>query len=411
MRFAGALIAWFTFLLAPAFVAHGDDAPTTQSTPDAAPLGPSVEARARVDVGDDAAIGVGRAVQLEPTQPVPVAPIKRDVKKGELVVAPIPAYDPSQEFVLALVGQYLFHPDPNDTVSPPSIVALVGVYTQEDSFALGGAYIGFLDEDRWRVLLGFGAGQFNYDFYGIGSDAAALDKAVGVEQGFYGGVGQVTRQVFPHFYIGPRVQAFHSDVNFDTSDVPFPLPALEFEADNVALGIKLQYDTRDSTLYPTRGLLIEAQLDLFSETFGGDFDYRSYQLAYNQYFPVSEKGVLAVRGFYQGRSGDIPFFDLATFGSGADLRGYEAGKYRDKSMFDVQAEYRYLLTRWLGLAAFAGVGEVMPDIGSINADDLLWSGGFGVRIRLAKENPIFYRIDVAGGDDGVAVYMGIGQAF
>ena len=58
-----------------------------------------------------------------------------------------------------------------------------------------------------------------------------------------------------------------------------------------------------------------------------------------------------------------------------------------------------------------GVGEVFPQLGDISADDVLFNGGFGLRYRLTKENPLNYRIDFAWGRDGFEVYFSISEAF
>jgi hypothetical protein len=46
-----------------------------------------------------------------------------------------------------------------------------------------------------------------------------------------------------------------------------------------------------------------------------------------------------------------------------------------------------------------------------NGSDLLPSGGLGVRFRIAKANPVNFRLDYAYGNDGSAVYLSVGEAF
>jgi hypothetical protein len=92
-------------------------------------------------------------------------------------------------------------------------------------------------------------------------------------------------------------------------------------------------------------------------------------------------------------------------------RTIRGGKYRDETLIAVQAEYRHRLGERWGFVGFAGVGEVAPSLGKLNADDILASGGVGLRFRLAKSNPVNLRVDGAYGNDGAAVYLAVGEAF
>ena len=76
-----------------------------------------------------------------------------------------------------------------------------------------------------------------------------------------------------------------------------------------------------------------------------------------------------------------------------------------------QAEYRFQVTRRLGLVAFGGVGAVAPDLGAFARADALPSGGFGLRYLVAPKNKVNFRVDVAWGKDSPAVYLGVGEAF
>ena len=73
--------------------------------------------------------------------------------------------------------------------------------------------------------------------------------------------------------------------------------------------------------------------------------------------------------------------------------------------------YRLQVLAWLGAVAFFGVGEVEPDLGSLNFKDLLPAGGLGARITVAKQNHINARVDVAFSKQGVSFYFAVGEAF
>jgi outer membrane translocation and assembly module TamA len=112
----------------------------------------------------------------------------------------------------------------------------------------------------------------------------------------------------------------------------------------------------------------------------------------------------------QANIGDVPFYDMAMFGMGPDLRGFKAGKYRDKILWDAQGEYRHRFTDHWGAVAFAGLGDVLGKMSELTLKNVLWSGGVGARYRLGKDNPVDFSVDVAHGDDW-AWYFSVNQAF
>ena len=124
-----------------------------------------------------------------------------------------------------------------------------------------------------------------------------------------------------------------------------------------------------------------------------------------------QRHVLALSGYGRFAFGDVPFFGLSMFGAPNNLRGYPVGRYQDRMLLAGQVEYRFHLMRRLGLVAFGGVGAVAPDIGEFRNADALPSGGFGVRYLVAPKNKVNFRVDVAWGKDGDAVYLGVGEAF
>lgn len=110
-------------------------------------------------------------------------------------------------------------------------------------------------------------------------------------------------------------------------------------------------------------------------------------------------------------NGRVPFYDQCLLGMSQDLRGYEAGRYRDRRMLAAQAEYRREVWKRFGAVGFFGVGEVAPTFGNFRYDKLLPGGGLGVRFRLTKKNHVNLRVDYAWGKGSSALYIGVGEAF
>jgi hypothetical protein len=334
-------------------------------------------------------------------------------KRGEILLVPIPSNRPTFGWGINLMAGYIFKLDMEDKVSPPSIVAAFGYYSENETWVAGGLGKFFLLEDRYRVTAALITGQVNYDFSGVGTDAGKNGITVPLEQELTAGALEGLTQIAPHLYLGPRYiySNFHTTVDLSSAASPTVPPQAQLDSTMSAIGIHLQWDTRDSQFYPGSGGLLDVSTDFHETAWGDDFDYQIYKLSYNHYLTIGPRQVLAVRGASQFCVGDVPFYSLATFGKGPDLRGYKYGQFQDKTLLAAQAEYRLMLTKRFGVVGFAGVGEIGPKITDYTLDDILPSIGGGLRYVLAEKNHIALRLDFAWGREGETYYLSVGEAF
>lgn len=342
---------------------------------------------------------------LEPTEPQPVQAISKDKTGNEWVVAPIPKRSPNQGWGLNLVAQYIFNPKKSESTSPPSVIAIGAMYTEEESRGIFAAYKGHWDSDAWRPTIGGGSMKLNDRFYGVGNESNN-DLSIPIEEDFTFGFVQILRRVRPNLYLGARVSRFNMEVTTRFEE-DLQLPPLELEINSTTFGPMIQWDTRDNQFFPTTGYLATATAMFAS----GDRDYETYKAEWNGYIGLSDRQVIAYRAATQMTRGDAPFYAVASFGQQNDLRGYRKGKYSDNDLLAVQAEYRHKFSESWGGVLFAGVGEVAPSLSELNGSDMLSSVGIGIRFKLAKKNPVNFRADWAYGEDGGYFYLGIGEAF
>lgn len=337
----------------------------------------------------------------------------KDGKRGEIVVAPFPISNPAVGSGIVLVGGYLFPISKSDKISPDSLVGGGGFYTSNGSWLLGAGTKLYLKQDRYRITGAYGRAALNYDLYGIGNSAGDAGLSVPIDQNGRALLLEALIRIKGKLFLGPRYQWRKLDAHFTGSNIPpdFNIDPNELKSTTSSLGFHLQHDLRDSQFYPTTGTLADVVGDFFQGTFGVDFSYQSYTFALNKYSGLSPRQVLAYRVFGCATAGHVPFYDLCLLGMHNDIRGYKAGQYRDKLMLTTQVEYRLQLPKRFGLAAFFGVGEVAPDIGAFNNDNLKPGGGAGIRFMLAKKNHVNLRVDYAAGLQGGGLYMGVTEAF
>jgi hypothetical protein len=339
-------------------------------------------------------------------------------RRGELLWAPVPISNPAVGTGLAVAGAYIFAIDRDDKVSPPTLAALGGLYTSSGTWAAAAVFKTYLAEDRWRVLGVLSYGDVKTDYFGIGTAAGDTGTSVLLHQrGSYLLVEGLRRVLVPDLYAGLRYQRIDIDTDApaDTPpDILATLPGTSFSSASAGVGLRVQYDSRDNNFYPTAGNFGDLSMTFYAPGLGGDQRHQKYLLGANGYWTVRPDWVLAARVSFCGVGGEAPHYALCLFGSDGDIRGYKSGQYRDRAMFATQAELRAVLPflqKKLGASAFFGFGEVAPSFGHLNASDVLFGGGLGVRYRVTKQDPINLRLEYAWGRGGGSFYLGVGEAF
>ncbi len=354
-------------------------------------------------------------------------------KQAEWVLAPIPINSPAIGAGLEWAVGRVFPLNKRDEISPPSLVAVGGLVTNNGSraVAVGGRF--YLKQDKYRVVTAFGTAGVNGDFYGIGKRAGDNGIFVPLNISGQGFLGEFLYGLKKGVYVGWRGQYrnFRLSLNqerLDSSDVTVQPPeqvavvidqigdAL-FRQQTVSMGPRFEWDSRDNVFYPTRGVFLDLFVDLFEQGLGSKWTYQNYKVGFNKYTQLGSHQVFAFRGMGCAAQGDrIPIYDLCLFGVMNDLRGYPAGRYQDRRMFATQAEYRLMFPAQgflgrFGVVAFAGFGGVGETFSDIGFSDLLPAGGAGVRFRLARKHPINFRVDYGIGKVGSTLSIGVLEAF
>jgi len=325
---------------------------------------------------------------------------------GSIILAPIPLKNPALGDGLIVTGGYLFK---FDDKSDTSFIGVASMRTSNGSNGTGIAANLKFGGGRWSILSMFGKAHANYSIYGIGK--LRFGPLPLSQEGSFARFG-VEYGISDRLWLGVDAQYLDTTLRSNASaTIPLPnLPGLEVGVRQVIAGPKITFDTRDDTIYPTRGsygsLLVQRGFGL--GTFDNQFT-RGTAVA-KGYIPVDDRGVLAVAATACQASDKAPFFNMCSVGTTDKLRGYAAGQYIDNALLSAQAEFRYRLgPRW-GLAAFAGASAVGSDLSSVGKP--LYAGGIGIRFRLLKDFPLDFSIDQAiNGDGQSSTYIYIGQSF
>jgi outer membrane protein assembly factor BamA len=275
--------------------------------------------------------------------------------------------------------------------------------------------------NRHRITFLLRAARARYEFFGIGNAAGSAGESFWLSQHGHAILLERTKRLKWSIFVGPRfVQrqirpGGESSLGEILPGMPQfgPIqPQLNRAITSAGFGLRVDRDKRSDNFYPRSGGRINGKADFTGPYVGSTFSFQSYQLEVDKYLPIGQRQVLALRGMGCGVTGSpVPFFELCQFGMMGDLRGYRLGRYRDRTMFATQAEWRTELWKRLGGTVFGGVGEVAPQWSAYTTENLLPSGGLGLRCNLSKQRKINLRRDLAYIKTGGSWSMGAGEVF
>ena len=143
-----------------------------------------------------------------------------------------------------------------------------------------------------------------------------------------------------------------------------------------------------------------------------DFNFFRFSIDATTYLSKKPGGVWALNGWLVANSGDVPFQQLAFIGGPKKMRGYFEGRFRDKNLWTLQAEYRMKIRRRFGAVVFAAAGAVGPELHRLFSQQPHATFGAGLRFMLSTKDKINLRLDLAGNDMGAFFpYLTVKEAF
>lgn len=294
----------------------------------------------------------------------------------------------------------------------PSQISLGLAYTQKKQILAYLPFSIFYDNNKYYINGEIGIFKYNYKYFGIGENQVPEETYSVV----YPRIKLlVSRLISKSIYVGIRYQ--FEQYNIKSTETEKELASGKVAGSESSrtssLGISFLKDTRDAVFYPRRGTFAECYILPTSKVFGADRNFNRIVLDIANYQSLSKKTVLATNvygSFIQGQN--VPFNQLSILGGAKKMRGIFEGKLRDKNLFLLQAEGRFEIWKFLGLAAFSSLGYLGDEKKLIRFDKPKFAYGGGLRIKAIKKEHINIRIDygIQPGEKG-NLYLTIGEAF
>jgi outer membrane protein assembly factor BamA len=340
-------------------------------------------------------------------------PIRAPANIRHVLVLPIIARSIETGWSFGGAGAATFRVGERDTLSRTSNAEGVVLYTTRRQFvaALNGSL--YFPGERFIVNEQLSYSYFPDEFWGLGKTAPDSNEESYAFKQYYAFLHPQCL-IVKNLFLGIVYQYQRVfDIDYD--------PGGLFDTEHVVgrdgyhvsgMGMSVTYDTRNNAFAPDKGVMLQFYFDEFTPIIGSNYLYTSYVLDLRRFLRIYKDQVLALQVLGNFNSGAVPLRSLAYLGGSSTMRGYYAGRFRDKNAGVLQAEYRVPLFWRLGAVGFADMGNVGPELRDINLYRLKYSYGGGLRVALNKTEKLNLRLDYGlakGGSNGF--YLQLGEAF
>jgi len=275
-------------------------------------------------------------------------------------------------------------------------------------------------QNSWHYSESVSYYNYPFDFYGIGNNTKLANVDPVFERRYKFSIAG--EKLFgDRFYLGYLAGAvkyfyrYQPDPNATINSDPGVQD--KHGGDIIYAGPSFTYDTRNNNTYTTKGIIINGYYNLIQGIYANNkYDGGFFNIEYSQFFLLAKPLVLGVDIQEQSMTGgQSAFYLMPQMGSDEMMRGYYQGRYRDRNYIAGQTELRYRINARLGLAAFAGTGEVFHS--ELSFPQLKPNYGGGIRYFFDIEKGLSFRLDYGVGEKPAGepresgFYIALGQSF
>ncbi|MBY0432556.1 MAG: BamA/TamA family outer membrane protein [Cyclobacteriaceae bacterium] len=334
--------------------------------------------------------------------------------KNKLLIFPIVALSTETNWVFGLANAYIFKTSKKDPKLRTSTLPSGFLYTLNDQILVAlGANI-FLPKERYIIRFENSFSKFPDKFWGIGNNTPESNKESYTFTQFYINP-QLNRKVKNNIFLGGGIEyqnvfniKYDPNGNFANQEVL----GIYNRSDYHVFGYSLLFthDSRNHAYMPDKGSLVRIKFSNFNTDLLSDYNFHAYEMDFRKYWKLTTNQTIGFQGYGIFTFGDVPYRNLAVLGGNSMMRGYYAGRYRDKKFIGGQVEYRFPLFWRFGATAFTSVGQVAGELEEINFKRFKAAVGGGLRFSVLPSEKLNLRFDVAYGNS-LNYYIVLSEAF
>lgn len=292
-----------------------------------------------------------------------------------------------------------------ETYVAPDITAGVGMYTANNSWALGGGRIGSFPKKgiKYRAFVGYGS--LNLSFYRTVAQLGEKEFKFNIDA--LPVLLSISKSLpKTDLYIGAQYTFSKTTVapRFD-AELPEWVSTEDFDARTASLGIFTDWDRRDNFFTPDKGTIFHVQYAVDAAWTGSDYDYQRLGGFANWYLPVQPRWISGLRIDVQHVFDDPPFYLLPSL----YMRGAPVARYQGATTAVIETEQRYDFNLRWSAVGFVGAGKAIMRDQSFGDAKTIINYGTGFRYLIARAFGVRAGIDVAWGPDSFGWYIVFGH--
>jgi outer membrane protein assembly factor BamA len=332
--------------------------------------------------------------------------------KNKLLIFPIVALSTETSWVFGLANAYIFKTSKKDPGLRTSTMPSGLLYTLKDQILIAlGANI-FLPRERYIIRFESSFSRFPDKFWGLGNDTPDSAEEPYTFTQFYVNPA-ISRKVYKNLFVGLGLEyqnvyniKYLAGGNFEKDQVVGIYNRNQYSV--FGASALFTYDSRNHAYTPDHGALFRVKFSTFGA--GSDYSFRSFDVDFRRYLQIYPNHVLAFQYYGLFTFGEVAYRNLAILGGNSMMRGYYAGRYRDKMFMGLQGEFRFPVYWRFGAVGFASAGQVADQFSTFNFKTIHYAVGGGIRFSVLPRENLNLRFDVAYGDK-VNYYVVLSESF
>ena len=334
------------------------------------------------------------------------------LKKNKFSGFPVAYYAPETKLAVGVFGAYTFYNKNDSNQKYPSQIQIGAAYTFNRQLLIYFPFRIYTKHSNFTAYGEAGYYKYSYFFYGIGNNQA-IDYKELYKVNFPRIRINLLKKIGPNLLLGVRYWLEDYKIKETEPGKQLASGTIQGIKNNFISGVgpAFNFDCRDNIIYPSKGLFIDAGIQFYGSSTGSNYKYNRYTADASFFISNKRKSVYAFNLFGDFLVGDkIPFNQLALIGGNKKMRGYYEGRYRDKNLIALAAEFRFQIYKRFGAVTFANAGAVNERLKN-TFTQIRTSVGVGARYALNKSEKLNIRLDAAFGKKSSGLYFTIGEAF
>lgn len=291
--------------------------------------------------------------------------------------------------------------------TPPDITAVLGGYTRNNSWFIGGARIATLP--KWRLNYRIVAAYTNVNLDLYAKLPLLGETKIPVQLEMVPVMLSVKHRVYgTNWSFGLNYSFVYSKMVADLAPNKDFFKPIERENTTSSPGAVISFDTRDNIFSPNKGLYLGLETSGNATWLGSDFNNFRTLFKTLSYIPViKNRWYGSLRAEYINVQGDVPYYFLPS----VNLRGVARARYPGRNILTIEKENRVdFNTRW-SVVMFGGAAWNYDSWENLELDQTRWNLGTGFRYLMARKFGIRMGVDIAMSEETKAFYIVFGSGW